>query len=165
MPAPTTDEILALRRLGRPADERWVEWAVELLVQGHDSPTLPILAGESSPFDTLEMQQLVDRVVEELGLTPFEDDRDAGISLATTIVRQILDQDVSRELGLGQLRALSIVLDLFDELSDFERAYDALQELHECGEQWYWPGADEHMIHGIIDECCRDWLAAHPDRP
>jgi len=67
-PVKTTAEILAFKALNRDVDKTWVDWAVELLMAGYNTEHLTILAGESEPFNQFQMQELANKVLEELQL-------------------------------------------------------------------------------------------------
>lgn len=164
-PALTTSEVLAYRRFEKVPDESWVEWAVAMLAAGHDTPALRVMAGELGPFNAFEMWAMTDRVVAELGLTPFDDDRDAALALATVRIRQMLDGVILHEAGLHELWDLHLSLDHSGPLHDFYLLHCALGDLKHDDHQWYWPGADRSNIHDVIDERCRRWLAEHASEP
>lgn len=158
---PTTAEILALRKLNRTPDRRWAEWAIELLIAGHDSPTLRVLAGEAGPFQPFEVWAMTDRVIEELNLVPFADDLQAAIALTTEQTRRMLDGRATLEQGLSTLYHLCIELDMSSELMDFYLLHEALEDLQHYGEQYYLSGVDESNIRAVIEERCRSWLEQH----
>ncbi len=159
---PPSEEVLALRKLGRPVNERFVEWAISMLMGGQDTPGLRVLAGESSPFNQFEMGALVDRVFAELGLTQPSTINAAAGSLATVRAKQVLAGDVSRQVALKELAELHVELDNLMVLHDFYLLHYALEDLQMDDMQWYWPGADRHNIEDVIDERFRSWLQQPP---
>lgn len=167
-PPPTTREILAYRRLGRTVDQRWIDWAIELLVRGHDTPTLRVMASERPPFHAFELWAITDKVVSELGLRPFSDKAAAARALTGVRVSQMLRREVSHADGLAELHQLHIEHDL-TELSDFSMLRYALDDLQHGDFSYYWPTADRMTIYGCIDDYCNEWLAQHqgdaPDDP
>src|SRR5206468_5361865 len=60
---PTLKQLLAERALARTPTDAWVEWAVDQLMRGQDTPHLRILAGERAPFNAFEMYALFDTVL------------------------------------------------------------------------------------------------------
>jgi len=160
---PTTREILALRTLERSVDERWVAWAVEMLVQGHDSPSLRILAGERAPYESPEIWALTDRVVGELGLTPMKDPQEAGLALAVLRARQVVERELSPAQAVADLKDLCIELGMVEELMDFYLLHFALDDLREEVVQFYWQGAERGNIVELIEERCRQFLEERED--
>ena len=158
----TTQEILTYRRLNRFVDARWIEWATDMLVQGRDSPTLRIMAGEMPPFDTYEMWAMADRVFEELNMTPFASKLDAAIALTTVRARQMLNHQVSYRNGLCEIRQLYYDSGDPDELWGFYGLYYALEDL-EDESQWHGSDEDKSNVHQAIDEQCQTWLEEHPE--
>lgn len=153
--------MLARRALGHPIDERWVDWAVSLLVAGYDTPSLRILAGVAAPFDAPEMTALADRVLVELGLRPIPDPRQAASILTTELCRQLLAGTASIGEVLQQIKDVCIELDEERELMDFFLLHFARCDLVDDEIQWYWDGATRENIDEIVRDRCRKWLADH----
>jgi hypothetical protein len=147
-----TDQMLALRRLGVAVDERFVEWAIDMLTQGHDSPGLRILAGETVPFCPSEMESLVDRTLRELELAVPPTVEDALVVIARGIAQRVIDGEVARDQALLQLRDYCVKFDMSSALFDFYSLYYAMDDLRTEGGTWYWPDADPGNIDRIIDE-------------
>ncbi|MGE0145153.1 MAG: hypothetical protein AB7T19_17850 [Planctomycetota bacterium] len=158
-PGFSDEEIVALRRTGIAADGRFVNWAVDALGQGRDSPGLRILAGETPPFSHFEMQSLVDRTFCELGLTDPQTVEDALSVLARRLARFVLAGDVDRGAALVELRTYYLQFDVPDVL-DFYLLHHALADLQSGSQQWYWPGADRSNIDRVIDDRFRALLDA-----
>ncbi len=161
--APTTAEILALRKLERAPDQRWLEWAIELLVEGFDSRTLRLLAGETSPFQTFEIWAMTDRAIVELDLVPFAGKLEAAFALTSAQARLVLDGETTQEAGLSEITQLCIELDYPRALMDFYLLHHTLDDLGHDEVQWYWPGASRSNIQQLIEERCRSWLEEHGD--
>ncbi len=161
MNAPTTQEILAFRKLERSADARWIAWSIEMLAQGFDSPTLRIMAGETEPCHVFELWAMTDKVIAELGLTPFDDKHKAAIAVAVVRARQMLEGAISHRTGLAELSRLSHEVKYPDELTDFRMLHFAFEDLLDSESQWYWPETDRHTIREVIDENCRCFIEQH----
>lgn len=153
-----TEEILALRRTGLAADARFVEWAIEMLIQGQDSSGLRVLAGETAPFGHFEMQPLVDRAFRELGLTVPSSVEDALSVLARRLAQLVIDGDVERGSALRELRDYYNEFEYPGVLRDFYLLSYALEDLQTEAMQWYWPNADRSNIDKLIDERFRALL-------
>lgn len=67
---PGTTALLAKRVQGSVRSQNYVDWAVQALAEGFDSPSLSILAGLDieKDFSRLEAENCFAKVVQELGL-------------------------------------------------------------------------------------------------
>jgi len=159
--APSSTELLALRKLKRSVDARWVDWAVSMLVEGRDTPSLRILAGESGPFNQFEMAALVDRTFEELGLRPFESPAEAAVAYASAKAQQLLDGITPADVVLREIAQLCIELDYLKDIYDFYLLRFAREDLQDSDVQHYWPGGRRENIDGLIRDYCRKWIGDH----
>ena len=126
---PSTPEVLAWRGLDWVREPRWVDWAVARLLDGWDSPSLRILAGEAPPFDPFEMRQLIDLVLHELDLPYPADPQAAGLQLARELTQQALSEKSTYRRAAIQLEQACIQLGYPAELRQFQDlncAYDDL---------------------------------------
>jgi len=155
--AQSLPEFVAMRQLGLPIDLVFVDWAVRLMVEGHDTHSLRLLAGETHPQDRDDIGSLVDRVLEELGCTWYPSLEAAAMALVRIRATQVLANSISRKAALLELKGVCIDLGYPDYLYDFYLLYWALDDLEELGEQYYWPGADRSNIHDVIDERFAAW--------
>ena len=153
---PTTRTVQAWRTLGETPNARWVEWAVERLSAGDDTPHLRIVAGLSEPFDYHETVALFDRAFAELGVPPLDPVR-APLESAVDLVRQI-----AGEAPIGPLlRELSLLSsdDFYDDrLYYFNLLHYAVDDLRTDTVQWYVPRADRTTIEGETRRYARWWL-------
>jgi hypothetical protein len=136
--SPSTDEVLALRKLGRTVDERFAEWAISLLMEGQDTPALRVLAGESPPSSPSEMEALADRAFAELGIVQHPGIEAAARSLAAFRARQVLAGQLARDVALQELAELYMETD-DRALQDFYLLHHARDDLQQGEVQWYWP--------------------------
>lgn len=163
---PTTSEIVALHALGRRTDQLAVDWAVDLLVRGYDTPALRQLAGESEPFDWYEIEKLLKRILGDLNVIIPEDQVTARVLLVSERIRQTLDGNLSPNEVMDEIMDLYYALDEPKELFDFKllswaRSAIALgDETPVCPED-YWPGATLENIDQIVIDKCREWLEEH----
>ena len=159
----STAEVVALRSLRRSIDQPFVDWAIGMLTDGRDTPSLRVLAGESPPFNQFEIEALVDRVFEELGLALHSTPAEAARALATVRIKQATAGEDSRSNVLAELAQLHIELDYSPDLQDFYLLHFARSDLQEDDVQWYWPGADRDNIDAIVDERFASWLQDSQD--
>lgn len=162
----TTSEIVALHVLGRRTDQLVVDWAVDLLVRGYDTPSLRQLAGESEPFDWYEIEKLLKRIFRDLKVVVPEELMTARLLLVSEQIRQLLASNASSDEAMNELLQLYYALDEPKELFDFKRlswARSAIalgDETPVCPED-YWPGATLENIDQIVIDKCREWLEEH----
>lgn len=154
---PTTRAIRAWRALDEPPDQRWVEWAVRLLQEGVDTPTLRILAGLSDPLDRGEATRILDRVLLELNLPPLE--RQGAIRAYVSELLEELLSDPQRVGGvLDELRRMCLENDHDRTLMPFYLLAHARSDLQAQNMQHYWAGADRTNIDAIVREEAQRWL-------
>ena len=154
----TTVEIAAMRKLNRSVDSRWVDWAVDSLVAGHDTPSLRVLAGESAPFNQFEMGSLVDRVLDELQVPLPKTENDAVIVCATPLVKQLASRDVGIASALSALAHLCIERDYLRDLYCFYSLHFAFDDLQVVEYQFYWDGATRENIDDIVTQEAKAWI-------
>ncbi|MGE3174534.1 MAG: hypothetical protein AB7O97_18025 [Planctomycetota bacterium] len=158
----STAEVVALRSLRRSAGQAFVDWAVGMLTDGHDTPGLRVLAGESPPFQPFAMEALVDRVLAELGLALHPTPRAAARALATARIAQAVAGRSLRSEVLAELAQLHTDLGYDTDLGDFYLLHHARTDLLEGHMQWYWD-ADRDTIDAIVEERFRAWLQEQPN--
>ena len=161
-PTYTTLEVAAMRRLGRHADEGWVDWAIDRLAKGANSDALCSLAALTPPFNTFEMAELVDEGLRDLGASVVATERKAATIIATQEIRRALAGEQSFELTLVILERLCIELDYLGELYVF---YDlsCARSSWEYGISSEWLGLNPTMehIHRVVEAEFRTWLTKH----
>lgn len=69
-----------------------VDWAIEMLELGYDTPTLLIIAGMCKPVNPFEMPMYVDEVLNELGLEKKADEG-AALSYDCYYVKRLLNSE------------------------------------------------------------------------
>jgi hypothetical protein len=80
----------------------YVDWAGEMLVQGHDSYSLRILAGLERLASTFEAEDYFLRSAKELGLS-IPDTETAARAYACEVAQHILDGRVTGQEGVREL--------------------------------------------------------------
>ncbi len=86
----STRAIQGTRALNYAPDQRWIDWAERLLVEGTDTPSLRIMAGLLPPFNSFEVAQLLDRVLDDLGVTAVGPD-EGPAAYASDLVSELVD--------------------------------------------------------------------------
>jgi len=158
----STSEIVARTSLGESVDQRWVEWASDLLEAGHESKALGMLAGALPPFNQFEMRDLVLRVFVDLGLHLHETRASAVTALVDHLVRSIIASPRATLSALAEIADLYVSEGYPSALDSFYLLYHAAVDLRTDEVQWYWPDANRRNIDELISEQCRAWVAKRP---
>ncbi len=142
---------------GRGNAQDCVDWAIDLLSQGHESPNLINLAGLTPPLDHFEVQDYTRRAIRELGLE-VPTGVAAILAYARDLVEDILDKPSVMGQRLRVLADLHVQENYLRDLYDFYLLSNAYDELQMSGEQHYWEGAKLSNIRLIVVNVCKTWL-------
>ncbi|MEM8612867.1 MAG: hypothetical protein AAGF93_12685 [Cyanobacteria bacterium P01_H01_bin.105] len=143
--------------------EDCVQWAVDTLCVGKDSPSLRILAGLTPPFYSFEVQEYATKALKELGIqipTP----KNAISVYAWYLINDILTDPACMQDRLLALGDLCTVEDYPKDIYDFYLLRWAFADLQNSEVQFYWDGADRNNIQEIVLTRCREWLVEHENR-
>lgn len=143
-------------------DARWVQWAERLLLEGADTPHLVRLAGWSDGWNQFELGELVDRVLEELGVEPCTSSSDACMLLRSVVADQALRGERSARDALAQLRETYIALRFPIELLEASQFAAALDGLEKYGNQYDVRGMNANNAEEFLRDAFRRWLAERP---
>jgi len=160
-PIKSTYEILAWKHLNRSVDEKWSDWAVEMMMQGFETEHLVELAGISKPFNQFELKELTDNLFAELGLD-FSDKEKVLKSYATFLIEKVLNREKDTFSTLCVPKDLCIELDYEKNLYDFYSLYFAKYDLKYDEIQHYWHGADRTNIDSICLNYFTNWVNENP---
>lgn len=156
-PVASTAEILAFKALNRNADKRWVDWAVDMLMEGFDTEYLVILAGMSSPFDQFEMQRITDKALQENELY-YSDKNKVITQYVCYLLEKGLKGDIPSFTILNILKEIYLELDYEGSLQQFYLLYYAKDDLQYSEVQWYVNGVDRNNIEEAIMIYFTEWL-------
>jgi hypothetical protein len=158
----TTSEVVAFRGLGRHVDERWPQWALEMIEAGAVSGSLGSLAALCPPFNAFEMPELVDSSLRDMGVQSAQSVACAVRMVISIRATQILAGKMELDQALSELASLYEELIHPEDLQDFWLLHLAKQDLIDDEDQWYWPSATRGTIDQIIVDRCRAWLSEYP---
>jgi len=160
----STHAILAYKVLNYNIDQFWIDWAVEMLMNGYDTEHLVILAGISPPYDQFELHSLVERVLNELHLD--YSDRDQVLKNYVSYLLTTADFDdfmVNAILKiLQELRDLYLALDDAPNLTEFYCLHYGIEDLQTDTVQWYVDGLDRGNIKEVAQRVFTKWLKENP---
>ena len=153
--SPLTDKMLAFAAVPCFRYDEAVDWAVEMLVRGYDTPSLLILAGLSKPTDQWEALGYLQAAVRELGLS-FDDQEAAALRYARYLVGQVAagHRAALKELHREYYDAFSGLY-----LQDFISLHWAWEDF-DLGDTYspYWPDATPSTIEQLAIAKARQWL-------
>ena len=105
----STYKILKAKAFNQNIDESWIDWAIEMIEAGYESPNLYMLAGELKPYNQFELQDLTNKVLEDLKLDYSE--KDAVIrNYVYYLITNSIDHPGSYYETLRELRDICIKL-------------------------------------------------------
>lgn len=147
-----TSQITFYKNIKRDIDEKWVEWAVAMLMAGNESESILELAGITKPFNQFEMDELTDRVFSENKID-LSNESLIQKNFAVASVREVLSGTRDMDDTLQEFKSLS---DYFneDEFIDFYCLWWAKDDLKYSNSQQYWEGATSENI----DEICLNYF-------
>jgi hypothetical protein len=99
---PSTATIFGRRAMNRVSAADYVAWATGMLVDGHDSPTLRVLAGLDERGSVFETEEYFSRALRELQI-PEPDEAGKMRAYAYDLARQILGGTLAAEEGVRAL--------------------------------------------------------------
>ncbi len=161
----TTPAILAYKALNRNIDKFWIDWTVDMLMNGFDTEHLVILAGISSPYDQFELQPLTEKVLAELGL-----DYSDKTKVINGYIRYLIEQGTDDNLDivsalklLRELKDFYYELDCDANLAIFFALYWGVDDLQEADVQWYVEGMDRSNMLSVVKGAFARWLNENPN--
>jgi hypothetical protein len=156
---PRTHEIQSGYALQLVTMKEVIDWAIDAVVGGFDSPSLRILAGLTDS-DQAEVGRYFSLVFRELQIPPLREE--LYVRFYTTLVlRELLSAKLGKKEALKRLSDLCIARGYEKELMDFYLLYHAKWDLETQQVQWYWKDADRSNIDRIIEEYANHWLKTY----
>jgi hypothetical protein len=156
-----TSEIYAHRFLDHGPDETVVTWAENMTLAGFASDSLFILLGEAGPFNKLEIDELLDRIQNELHLPKIQNSEEALETVATAYVQRFIQGKVNSADTLFHLCQLCIEEDYAEIIYDFYLLHYAAVDLATEEVQHYWPDTHRGNIEKVVRDHCIRWLEEH----
>jgi hypothetical protein len=118
--------LLALRAMGWLRPEQAVEWAVEALVLGQDTPNLRVLAGLTKVLCGSEVDHYLDLTLAELGVVAKEGDA-CVLSYVRDVAHRIVEGSMVPGGGCETIYRASMSLGQAPELADWLYLVDGLE--------------------------------------
>ncbi|MFK7952854.1 MAG: hypothetical protein AB8B73_08400 [Ekhidna sp.] len=153
-----TYKIVAFPEIQQVDTNESIDWAIEMMELGYESPTLFMLASFNKPTNYFEVIDYVKDAAKELKLEMKTGE--AGIlSYASYYVHQIAKGEKVRE-NLTELYKFCQIRDYEDLVYDFYLLYWAWDQLdyEDSEHNHYWDGATRSNIQQIVVEEANQWI-------
>jgi hypothetical protein len=153
-----TYKVVAYSDLATVNGDDCVDWAIEMLQLGHETPSLLILAGLSKPTDQFEVRNYLKSALDELALAEKTGD-DATLSYSSYYINKICrGEDVKRNLEM--VYEFCKARDYEKLIFDFYLLRWAWADLdYGNNYQSYWPDAHKANIERIVIETASKWIS------
>ena len=159
-PIESTYEILAWKHLNQSVDEKWSNWAVEMMMAGFETEHLVELAGIEKPYNQFELHELTEKVFSELNLDYKNQDK-VVTNYVTYLAKGVINGKKDLLKTLRDIKDLCIALNYESKIYDFYFLYFAKEDLNYATVQWYWQGADRANIDKICTDYFTKWIEEH----
>lgn len=136
-----------------------VDWAIEQLEQGMETPNMLMLASFGSPFEIREISPYIAAALKDLGLQEIDGD-DAVNAIIRYYATEILLNHSLRS-NLQHLHKLALEYDQEFGLVPFYCLYYAWNDLEQEGYNFYYDGATLENIESILQKEASDWLKSN----
>lgn len=153
-----TYKIVAFPEIQQIDTDECIDWALEMMELGYESPTLHMLASFNKPTNYFEVIDYVTNTIQELGLEMKNGD-DAVLSYASYYVHQIAKGENVRD-NLTKLYKFCQMRDYEDLVYDFYLLYWAWDDLDYDDNDYnnYWNGARRSNIETIVVDEAKKWI-------
>lgn len=158
-----TYKVLASLEIENYNPDEYVDWAVAMVLDGYETPSLLMLAATTKPANYFETVEIFKDTMRELGIELKSRD-EALLSYAYYIVRKIARKEDVRK-NLTTLSKLYVMDDFSDTIFDFHRLYWAWGDFdYDDGYgTHYWEGATADNIESLVIEKAHQWIDKYGD--
>ena len=140
-----------------------VEWAVNQMCAGQESPSLIVLAGFCEPLPSDEVRDYTIRSFHDLGMK-IPTVPEAIMAYVSDLIQEISNDPEVMQCNLALLCDLCIELDYEENVYPFYLLRWAFDDLQVSDVQWYWDGARRDNIVDIVLEQCKFWLRQYNNK-
>lgn len=152
-----TSKMLAYQHLKDFNSDQAVDWALEMISLGYDTPSLLILAGITKPTNFFEAEKYLLSSFIELGIT-LPEEHDAIVAYCRTFIEKMAGS-IDVKSNLKALYSTGLAFDYEKPIFDFYLLYWAWADL-DYGETYqdYVPEATKDNIEGLVTNRAITWL-------
>ena len=156
----STYKVLVEKTLQGGSIEVWKDWSLEMMEAGFETEHLILLAGVSPHLNRFQLDDMIDKALQELSLDKMSND-EIIYGYVYYLINQALNSEMSIKVVLATLRDLCRDRGYDKELFNFYSLAYAQQELEEAGDQYYWEGANIDNINSIINTEFMEWKSKY----
>lgn len=155
-----TYKVIAFSDMSTANWDDCVDWAIEMLQLGHETPSLLILAGLTKPTDQNEARDYLRMALRELELSEKTGD-EATLSYASYYITRIASgEEIKRNLSM--VYDFCLARDYDKLIYDFYLLHWAWSDLDYGNEfQHYWPDATKQNIAEVVIETAKKWVGVN----
>jgi hypothetical protein len=157
-----TYKIIAYKAIKDFNTEDCIDWAVELLELGYNSPNLLILAGLNRPTNYFETINYLEKTLAELKIESKENE-DAIQSYCYYYIKQISNR-INVTNNLTRICKFCIDYDYEKSVYDFYLLNWAWDDFNYGDLTHYWDGATRINIEEIVINIAKDWIEKYHDK-
>jgi len=150
-PVLSTYKILKEKAYNADIDESWADWAIEMMQVGYEAESLYQLAGISKPFNQFELQDLTNKVLNDLQLN-YSDKQKTIKNYIYFLLKSNLENTDKYYEVLKEFKDIYYELNMESEFQDLALLYWAKEDLIYDENQHYWDRANRTNIDKIIRE-------------
>jgi hypothetical protein len=151
-----TYKMLSYQAINNFDSDECIDWAVQMLCNGFETPSLEILAGLDKPANYFETIQLLEKTFNELGMLNLGL-KNTIIPYSYYLISKIANGEDIRE-NLKELKKLSVESEYEKIIFDFYLLYWAWDDLDYGDSNHYWEGATKENISGIAIKTAQEWI-------
>ena len=140
-----------------------VDWALDALCEGIDSPSLRILAGLESPLNSFEVRDYTKKTLKELGIRELVGE-EAVLAYSRDLAEEIIERRESLRANLKALFTLCHTNDYLSEIYDFYLLECTYTDFDYQDFQYYWEGATKENVEDILIEKCQTFIDSYDKR-
>jgi len=157
-PVFSTYKILKDKVFNSDIDESWIDWAIAMMQAGYETESLYQLAGISKPYNQFELQDLTNKVLNDLQLD-FSDKKIILKNYAYFLIKSNIDTSENYEKILREFWDIHYELNEDADYQNFTFLYWAKDNLDYSDSQSYWEGANKDNIDEIIKQQFQLYIA------
>lgn len=153
-----TYKIVAFSEIEQLNPDDSIDWAIDMLELGHESPFLLMLASFNKPSNYFEVKEYVTAAINEIGLKPQSGDA-AIFSYASYHISQMAKGKEIRK-NLTEVYNVCTLRDYEESVHDFYLLYWAWDSLDydENFPNAYWEEADKDNIQIVVQRVAKEWI-------
>ena len=152
-----TYKVVAFSEVPNFDADQCVDWAVEMIFLGYDTPSLRILAGLNKPTNYFEIVECLPEVLSSLKLTQKKGD-EATLSYCSYYIKKIATSENIRQ-NLSHVYQYCQSKDYEGLIYDFYLLHWAWDDI-DYGNVYtpYWESANKENIEKIVVETANNWI-------